>query len=219
MALIKKYDPKVPGADADKLLKPEELLYLRQVRLELHKMNPLSENTVFQKTLNFFEENGLEEYISNMNGKNKMQVGGSIILASDAKHFKTPKEIYDGQAMGYRNSPFGENAFESKTYYQIRYLTNDYANAKIPVSGISSADFDDFVKRNGGGNVYVATVNSSPFTGNGHVPGAPELLAVDRQTVSEALIVKISPDGTEVPVAVTKVDELDKSIVKFIKIE
>ena len=65
MALIKKYDPQVPGADADKLLKPEELLYLRQVRLELHKMNPLSENTVFQKVYDIFD---LDEFVHKIEG-------------------------------------------------------------------------------------------------------------------------------------------------------
>jgi len=67
--------------------------------------------------------------------------------------------------------------------------------------------------------LYVATENKYPFTGNGNVPEAPEFLAKERQTVSEAIIVRIDIDGTEIPVAVTKVDELNNSIVKFIKIE
>ena len=67
--------------------------------------------------------------------------------------------------------------------------------------------------------LYVATENKYPFTGNGNVPEAPEILAKERQTVSEAIIVRIDIDGTEIPVAVTKVDELNNSIVKFIKIE
>lgn len=49
------------------------------------------------------------------------------------------------------------------------------------------------------------TGNQNPFTGNGHVPEAPELLAKGgSQKVSEGIIVRIDPDGTEIPVAVTK---------------
>lgn len=46
--------------------------------------------------------------------------------------------------------------------------------------------------------------NQNPFTGNGNVPEAPEFLAKEHQTVSEAIIVRIDIDGTEIPVAVTK---------------
>lgn len=52
------------------------------------------------------------------------------------------------------------------------------------------------------------------------MPEAPELLAKSgSQKVSKGIIVRIDSDGTEIPVAVTKVDELNNSIVKFIKIE
>ncbi len=48
------------------------------------------------------------------------------------------------------------------------------------------------------------TTNQNPFTGTGHVPGAPELMAKNgSQKVSEGIIVRIDSDGTETVVAVT----------------
>ena len=58
------------------------------------------------------------------------------------------------------------------------------------------------------------TTNQNPFTGNGHVPEAPELMAKGgSQKVSEGIIVRIDSDGTETVVAVT-----DKMTKKFVKI-
>ena len=61
------------------------------------------------------------------------------------------------------------------------------------------------------------TGNQNPFTGNGHVPEAPELLAENgAQEVSEGIIVRIDPDGTEIPVAVTKaIDDSNPDIIIF----
>ena len=59
---------------------------------------------------------------------------------------------------------------------------------------------------------YVYESRQNPFTGTGHVPGAPELVAKGgSQKVSEGIIVRIDSDGTETVVAVTKAkNDLDK---------
>ena len=51
------------------------------------------------------------------------------------------------------------------------------------------------------------------FAGNGHVPDTPELYASKRQTVSEAIIVKIDPSGIGTPVTVTVAET--KGVIKF----
>lgn len=56
--------------------------------------------------------------------------------------------------------------------------------------------------------------NQNPFTGNGNVPEAPEFLAKERQTVSEAIIVRIDIDGTEIPVAVKTIRSKTIEIIK-----
>ena len=49
------------------------------------------------------------------------------------------------------------------------------------------------------------TTNQNPFTGNGHVPEAPELMAKGgSQKVFKGIIVRIDPDGTEIPVGGNK---------------
>ena len=206
MALIKKIDKNVPKASKGEILSSEELLYLRQVRHELHRMNQLSENTVFQKTLDFFTEEDLGNYIRDMNDSYNMGVKGSIIIASDAKHLNTTRKIFDGQGMDYGGpfSPYNPNA----SYYQIRYTTADYSKAKLPVSG----ELDEFIKSHGADKVYISRDIAKPYTGTSFTPDAPELLSDGYQRASEALIVKISPDGTEVPVAVTVVDKDTKKL-------
>ena len=206
MALIKKYDPKVPGADADKLLKPEELEYLKNVRYALFETNRPNMSTIFQKAFSS-KEYSLEALIKKIEGKgNKMQISGSVITASDAKHMQTLSDMYEGLALDYPGSQFSVN----DANYVLRYKVSNPQNAKIPVSG----SLEDLARINP--KDYVYSHYGSPFTGNGHVPGGPELF-VDGDApmeISEALIVKISPDGTEVPVAF-----VNKETKKFQKVE
>lgn len=229
MKLIKKFDcDNVPNAPVSagllRCLDNEELAFLRSVRQRLLENSHISENSVFQKTLSFFDEDGLENYIKQMNSTEpypkgaSMTVGGSIILAADAKQFKTPKEMFDGLGLNYwwgkeSGGIEGVSPFATKQegpYYVIRYKTENYDAAKVPVAVDPTKDA--YLSQYA--DSYMTASNQNPFTGTGHVPGAPELMAKGgSQKVSEGIIVRIDSDGTETVVAVT--DKMTKKLVKI----
>ena len=138
----------------------------------------------------------LDEFVHKIEGNN-MTIYGSIVAASDAKQMQTPHDILRGLALDYAGGRYVN--YPNGPYYQVRYTTKDFSNAKIPVS-----EMDDYIQSQPNWReIYAKRDIEYPFTGNGFVPEGPELFSPGQQ-IEEALIVKISPDGTEVPVAVKR---------------
>lgn len=184
---------------------------LVDIRKDIYDNADVDEHSIFQKVVCC--DKNFEKWIENANkwakSGNKITMRGSVLLAKDAKHLKNPQDLYDGLQLNYGTPD--NNAFykpeDMKSIYVVRYTTNDYNNAKIPVHDLEELPDNPAGYR----DHFVSTgdENKNPFTGNGFTPangkdakgidrvGTPELKVEGDQEVNKAIIVRIDADGTE----------------------
>lgn len=206
-------------------LTQEEQKKLLEIRKELYKRNVLNQKTVFQKVVCC--DKNFESWLKSANEfgrKGPLKAVGSVILAKDGKHLKTPNDLYDGLQLNYgkpewnpyhRDSKHPEN--DPKCYYVLRYTTKQPENAKIPVH--DKNEIPDNIKGTRD-DFEAVSGNKYPFRGAGYTPatkenriGTPELFDPYEegrsQEIDKAIIVRIDEDGTETIVGYKKLVEVE----------